>query len=58
VDAIRAHIDMAVFDLDDTLVPVLAQLSSASRAMKAYMDEHMPLTAACYEEKARPIAKE
>ncbi len=49
----RGAIDMVVFDLDDTLVPVLTQLNSATCAMREFLQEKMPHTAAVVEDKLR-----
>jgi dephospho-CoA kinase len=43
-NGVRSVIDMVVFDLDDTLVPVASQLQRATAAMKAFMADHMPQT--------------
>lgn len=49
----RSAIDMVVFDLDDTLVPVLTQLNSATCAMQDFLRTKMPQTAAAVEGKLR-----
>jgi FMN phosphatase YigB (HAD superfamily) len=38
-------IDMVVFDLDDTLVPVWSPIQPAMNALFAFMEQKMPLTA-------------
>jgi len=43
---IRSRVDLVLFDLDDTLVPVMNQITAAMEALKVYMGEHMPLSAA------------
>ena len=55
--SVRGAIDMVVFDLDDTLVPVLAQLTKATNALKEFLVEHMPRTAEVAEEALRPAMK-
>lgn len=51
------NVDVALFDLDDTLVPVLAQLNKATSAAKAFMAVHMPQTNAVVEAKLRSTMK-
>lgn len=53
----RGAIDMVVFDLDDTLVPVMAQLTQATQALNDFLAEHMPHTAAAVEKTLRPAMK-
>lgn len=55
--SVRCAIDMVVFDLDDTLVPVLTQLNSATTAMLNFLQEKMPQTAAVVNEKLRHTMK-
>jgi len=55
--SVRGAIDMVVFDLDDTLVPVMAQLTEATTALREHLAEHMPRTAAVAEEALRPAMK-
>jgi FMN phosphatase YigB (HAD superfamily) len=38
--------DTVIFDLDDTLVPVMGPIKSALEAMIRYLEIHMPQTAA------------
>jgi dephospho-CoA kinase len=55
--SVRSAIDMVVFDLDDTLVPVASQLQRATAAMKAFMADHMPQTLRVVDSQLRHIMK-
>jgi predicted HAD superfamily phosphohydrolase YqeG len=55
--SVRSAIDMVVFDLDDTLVPVTSQLKRATEAMKAHMAEHMPQTLRVVDSQLRHVMK-
>ena len=41
---ITEHFDMFVFDLDDTLVPLLGPIKDANDALNAFMKQNMPAT--------------
>ena len=41
---IAKHFDMFVFDLDDTLVPLMGPITDANDALNAFMKTHMPVT--------------
>jgi malate synthase len=54
---VRDAVDFVLFDLDDTLAPVLAQLMKATNAMKALMSERMPQTCALVDSNLRSLMK-
>ena len=43
-NVITNHFDMFVFDLDDTLVPLLGPIKDANDALNTFMKTHMPVT--------------
>ena len=43
---VRKHVDLVLFDLDNTLVPVVLQLSAAMAVLQEYMSRRMPQTSA------------
>ena len=54
---IRESIDMVVFDLDDTLVPVLPQLTAATVALKQFMQVKMPRSSAVLDVRLKELMK-
>ena len=57
-DKIRSAFDLVLFDLDDTLVPVLPPLQAAAATLVAHMESNMPeaLALAVRESQATPDA--
>jgi hypothetical protein len=50
--------DVVVFDLDDTLVPIMSQLTPARQKTLEFMETHMPLSCKAVEERMTDVMKE
>eukprot|EP00600_Ochromonadales_sp_CCMP1393_P015050 CAMPEP_0174996254 /NCGR_PEP_ID=MMETSP0005-20121125/289_1 /TAXON_ID=420556 /ORGANISM="Ochromonas sp., Strain CCMP1393" /LENGTH=533 /DNA_ID=CAMNT_0016250635 /DNA_START=132 /DNA_END=1733 /DNA_ORIENTATION=+ len=56
-DFLKQEIDLVLFDLDDTLVPVMNQILAAYAAIEQFMQINMPNTNAVAKEQLRPLMK-
>ena len=51
--ALRSHFDMVVFDIDQTICPVMGPVSAGLNALLEYADKNMPNSAAKVREEAK-----